>query len=114
MPGNVTRLYLHVFDWPADGQLVVDGLLNQPRRAFVLGDTGGRELSVERRRDGLRVRLPASAPDAVDPVIVLDVDGRPSVSPTRPGRPPGPSAEARPTESEGGPLRVETVAGAAA
>jgi len=26
------RLYLHVFDWPADGKLIVPGLSNKPRR----------------------------------------------------------------------------------
>jgi alpha-L-fucosidase len=80
MPGNVTRLYLHVFDWPADGQLVVDGLLNQPRRAFVLGDADEHPLSVDRRHDGLRVRLSVAAPQAIDPVIVVDIDGQPNVA----------------------------------
>jgi alpha-L-fucosidase len=75
LPGNITRLYLHVFDWPADGTLVVSGLLNQPRRAFVLGDAGERALRVERRADGVMVSLPSAAPDAIDSVIVLDIDG---------------------------------------
>ncbi len=80
LPGNATRLYLHVFDWPADGELVVGGLLNQPRRAFVLGDAGERALRVERRADGVAVSLPSIAPDAIDSVIVLDIDGSPTVS----------------------------------
>jgi alpha-L-fucosidase len=80
LPGNVTRLYLHVFDWPADGRLAVGGLLNQPRRAFVLGDAGERPLRLERRADGVAVSLPSAAPDAIDSVIVLDIDGPPNVA----------------------------------
>jgi alpha-L-fucosidase len=84
LPGNVTRLYLHVFDWPADGRLVVAGLENPPRRAFVLGEAGERALPVERRADGLVVSLPAKAPDTIDSVVVLDIDGTPRL--LRPGR----------------------------
>ena len=75
-----TRLYLHVFDWPADGKLVVGGLLNHPRRAFLLGAAGDRALRIERRADGVAVSLPSSAPDAIDSVVVLDVDGPPNVA----------------------------------
>jgi alpha-L-fucosidase len=80
LPGNLTRLYLHVFDWPADGKLAVGRLLNQPRRAFVLGDAGERALQIERRADGMVVSLPAAAPNAIDSVIVLDIDGPPNVA----------------------------------
>ena len=84
LPGNVTRLYLHVFDWPADGTLVVSGLMNQPRRAFVLGETGERPLRIDRRADGVALSVPVAAPDAIDSVIVLDIDGPPSVAGYRP------------------------------
>jgi alpha-L-fucosidase len=80
LPGNVTRLYLHVFDWPADGRLVVGGLLNQPRHAFVLGEAGERALPVERRPDGVAVSLPAKPPDTIDSVVVLDIEGPPNVT----------------------------------
>ena len=83
LSGNVIRLYLHVFDWPADGRLVVDGLLNEPRRAFVLGEAGARPLPVERRADGLTISVPAKAPDAIDSVVVLDIEGPPRVAERR-------------------------------
>ena len=69
-----------MFDWPADGRLVVGGLLNRPKRAFVLGEAGERQLPVERRTDGLVVSLPATAPDTIDSVVVLDIDGPPRVA----------------------------------
>jgi alpha-L-fucosidase len=84
LPGNVTRLYLHVFDWPSDGRLVVSGLQNRPRDAFVLGAAGNGRLRVEREAEGLVVSLAASAPDTIDSVVVLDIDGPPRV--TRPSK----------------------------
>ena len=32
------KLYLHVFDWPKDGELVVPGLKNQVTKAYLLAD----------------------------------------------------------------------------
>ena len=34
--GNRTVLYLHVFDWPADGDLLVPGLKTKVKNAFFL------------------------------------------------------------------------------
>ncbi|MBM3310627.1 MAG: hypothetical protein FJY80_03865 [Candidatus Aminicenantes bacterium] len=82
------RLYLHVFDWPADGTLVVPGILNDPRRAYLLADRGNR-LDVTRAEDALLIRLPAQAPDPVDSVVVLDVKGDLDIA-----DPPAISAEA--------------------
>ena len=78
--GGLTRLYLHVFDWPANGKLVVPGLLNDPRGAFLLADASRRPLPVERQGDDLAVSLPRVAPDAIDTVVALDIAGRPDVT----------------------------------
>ena len=80
MPDAMTRLYLHVFDWPKDGRLVVDGLLSEPTSAFLLGDPSHAPLRTGRDRDMLVVTLPAAAPDAVDTVVVVDVKGKPDVA----------------------------------
>jgi alpha-L-fucosidase len=75
-----TRLYLHVFDWPVDGKLVVPGIFNRPRQAFLLSDSRRTALNVARLEDSLVIGAPSAAPDAVDSVVVLDVDGKPDVS----------------------------------
>jgi alpha-L-fucosidase len=72
-----TTLYLHVFDWPADGKLVVPGLKNAVRTAKMLD--GGKALKVVSGEAGPVVQLPASAPDADASVVVLAIDGRPRV-----------------------------------
>ncbi len=49
LPDGSTRLYLHVFDWPAKGRIVLDGLLNQPRSAYLLRDGKGLEFLATQR-----------------------------------------------------------------
>ncbi len=75
-----TRLYLHVFNWPQDGRLVVPGIFNKPKTAYLLADSGKKALNVARKEDALTITLPAAAPDPVDSVVVLDVAGKPDVS----------------------------------
>lgn len=65
-----TRLYLHVFAWPADGKLVVPGLSDKPERAFLLA--GGQPLDTAVAGGQLVVRVPATAPDPIATVIALD------------------------------------------
>lgn len=80
-PGT-TRLYLHVFAWPDGGELVVPGLYNRPRRAFLLSDRGT-ALGVSGAGEGgsdVRIQLPRSCPDPIDSVIVLDIEGEPDVA----------------------------------
>jgi len=71
--GGRTRLYLHVFDWPADGTLVLPGVPQKPLGARLL--EGGKELSATARDGGIAVALPAQAPDPIATVVVLDVEG---------------------------------------
>jgi len=70
-----TRLYLHVFNWPADGKLVLPGLYNKPRKAFLLADPKQAALNAARREDSLVIGIPAASPDPSDAVVVLDVAG---------------------------------------
>jgi alpha-L-fucosidase len=74
-----TRLYLHVFDWPADQKLVIAGLGNKPIRAFLLSDPSQEELPITVEPGGLNIQVPAQSPDAVNTVIVVDIEGNPAV-----------------------------------
>jgi len=80
------KLYLNVFNWPADGNLVVPMrgtakkvyLLSAPKVALKFAATPA----------GLRVQVPATAPDAISSVVVLEGVG--TVDPL----PPPPIAQA--------------------
>ena len=67
-------LYLHVFNWPAKGHLVVGGLQGEVRSAYLLADSKHKPLTTARVNPlDLAVQLPASAPDPVDTVVVLEM-----------------------------------------
>src|SRR5204863_3882838 len=60
-------LYLHVFNWPSDGKLVVGGLKSNVASAYLLCDGSKSALKVERLNDlDLAIGIPTLAPDAVD------------------------------------------------
>ncbi len=76
--GRKTRFYLHVFDWPTDGQLILPGIGNRPGQAWLLSDRGER-IPVERVDSDLHLSLPARMPDEDCSVVVLEVKGEPIV-----------------------------------
>ncbi|HTP88048.1 MAG TPA: alpha-L-fucosidase [Bryobacteraceae bacterium] len=70
--GNV--VYLHVFQWPADGKLHVPGLRNLIHSARLLADPAV-ALPVTRDDNEIVISLPKDAPDDVASVVELTLDG---------------------------------------
>ncbi len=79
LPGG-TRLYLHVFDWPASGQLIIPGIFNRPDKAWLLADRNAADLKVVRQEDALSITVPRIPPDPVNSVVVLDLVGKADVN----------------------------------
>jgi alpha-L-fucosidase len=71
--GDKTILYLSVFNWPANGKLVVPGLQNTVLSAKLLAD--GTALQSQAGKDGLEINIPANAPDPIASVIKVEVKG---------------------------------------
>jgi len=67
-------LYLHVFDWPADGKLVVPGLRNEVRSAWLLATD--KTLKTTATEQGVVIDVPAEPLDPIDTVVVLEVKGK--------------------------------------
>ncbi len=67
------KLYLHVFDWPKDGKLVVP-MTGKVTKASLLADRD-RALEVSRSENGVTIQVPEKAPDAIDSVVVAEIDG---------------------------------------
>ena len=74
-----TRLYLHIFDWPKTGKLSVPNLVNEPLKAFLLGDASETPLVMIKKSGGIEISLPEKAPDSINTVVVLDIKGKPQV-----------------------------------
>ncbi|HET9571675.1 MAG TPA: alpha-L-fucosidase [Bacteroidales bacterium] len=69
-----TFLYLSVFNWPANGKLVVPGLKNSVSSAKLLSNNS--KLKTAQTKDGLTINVPSKAPDAIASVIKLEVRGK--------------------------------------
>ncbi|MFC1500419.1 alpha-L-fucosidase [Candidatus Zixiibacteriota bacterium] len=76
--GRKSRLYLHVFDRPDDGRIILPGIGNRPGKAWLQADRGDR-IPVERVDTDLSLSLPVGMPDADCTVVVLEVKGAPIV-----------------------------------
>jgi alpha-L-fucosidase len=72
--GN-TRLYLHVFNWPDDGQLIVPGIYNKPLQSYLLSDKNKHPLDFKKKGNAIAITVPSTAPDGINSVVVLDVAG---------------------------------------
>lgn len=78
--GNNTRLYLHVFNWPQDGKLVLPGILNKPVQAYILSDKRRNLLAATRDEDAIIIHVPSKPLNEVNTVIVLDIEGKEDVT----------------------------------
>ena len=72
-----TRLYLHVFDWPADGKLTVPVAADSSANAFLVA--GRKKLAVTASERGTAIAVGNDAPDKIATVVVLEINGPPKV-----------------------------------
>ena len=69
-----SKLYLHVFDWPTNGNLEVTGITKGINKAYLLADKKRAKLSVRRKSvDKIVVGVPSNAPDKINTVVVLEI-----------------------------------------
>jgi len=69
-----TRLYLHVFSWPADGKLYVGGLNGPTGNIYLLSDVRKTLLKSSLAGKDLIINIPLRAPDTANTVIVVEVE----------------------------------------
>jgi alpha-L-fucosidase len=92
---NGAILYLHVFNWPVDGTLVIPGLKNKVKQAYLLANrktetnpvsavlsglfrlfAGQQNLKTQTVDGDVKVYLPKEPLDAIDTVVVLTIEGK--------------------------------------
>ncbi|MCE5238212.1 alpha-L-fucosidase [bacterium] len=82
--GRVTtkgdKLYVHVFEWPADLTVRLPNLGNVVKKAYLL-EQGKPALEAVRDGADWLIKLPKKAPDKVASVLVVQLDGAPQVEP---------------------------------
>ncbi len=106
-----TTLYLHVYDWPVDGKLLVPGLKNRVLGASLLH--GGMKLATASSESGVVVSLPAKPTDPYSSTVVLRIAGKPVVeNPVQQQNADGSLLlQADNAELVGNQIQVENVAG---
>ena len=66
------RVFLHIFNWPENGKLVIDSF---PATVRKVSDFDGDSLAFTFNSGNLEISLPAKSPDPDVSVLVVDVDG---------------------------------------
>lgn len=109
LPDGNTRLYLHVFDWPADKRLELTGVSNDVLRAAPLADPS-KVVATTRENGKLVLSLPDVSPSPHATVITLDLAGAPNIQPIaiRPGVDGVLVLNAEDAKLDGTTLRLET------
>ncbi len=77
-PDGTTTLYLHVWDWPADGKILLPTLQTSPSAACA--PASGAEVSFEATPDGVVLQLSPSAPDPDVSIIRVELPSAPVVT----------------------------------
>ena len=81
---KANKIYLHVFDWPRDGKLVVGGLKTDVSAAYLLADAKQKSLRTRRFNDSdITIQVPATTIDKADTVIVLELKSEIQADPVR-------------------------------
>jgi len=75
---GTTRMYLHIYDWPEDGKIILDNLYRRPIQAYAMRSVPRKNFDVRIGSSGpssyIEIILNGQAWDTDDSVIVLDVD----------------------------------------
>lgn len=77
-----TILYLHVWNWPADGRLVLPGLKNQVTNVYLLKPEMLSERSSMKHAsdsDGVIITLPKNPPDPISSTVAVEIQGSPDI-----------------------------------
>jgi len=77
------KLYLHVFNYPANGKLYVGGLKSAFSKIYLLAGSK-KQLSAKRSNEkDIVIELPAEAQDTANTVIVVELKGKPATDSVR-------------------------------
>ncbi len=67
-------VYLHVFNWPSDGNLRVPAWGKTVKRVYLLSNHS-RNLSFDQKADCITIQVPQTAPDPIATVVVVETSG---------------------------------------
>jgi len=71
---GMTKLYLHVYNWPLNKKLPVTGIKGRPLRAYLLADKQKSAIPFSKNEVFTSLELPEKQPDPFVSVVVLEYD----------------------------------------
>jgi alpha-L-fucosidase len=74
---SITKLYLHVFNWPLNKKLYLTGISANPEKIYLLADKQQKPLSYKHTGVFTQIDLPAMEPDPYISVVVVEYDQYP-------------------------------------
>ncbi|MEO5562344.1 MAG: alpha-L-fucosidase, partial [Chitinophagaceae bacterium] len=74
------KLFLHVFDYPANGNLAIP-MSNKINKAYLLADPK-KSLVIKKEKTRSVIKLPAKVPDTLNTVVVVEFIGEPIIAPS--------------------------------
>lgn len=80
LKGNT--LYLHVFEWPENGELILGGANGEVSKAYLLSNKN-MKLKVKRIGLDLKIEVPKISPDTIDAVLAVEFNSVPVGNPAR-------------------------------
>lgn len=70
------KLYLHVFNWPDDQKLFVEGMKGGiTQKVYLLSDPDKTPLDFEAKERSVTISVPTEAPDKICSIVVLEYEG---------------------------------------
>ncbi|PXV66291.1 alpha-L-fucosidase [Dysgonomonas alginatilytica] len=76
--------YLHIYNWPKDGKLIVGGLTSDIDKAWIVGEANKSDLKIGRLNDkDIKIALPVAAPDTINTVVALTLKNKKTAYPVR-------------------------------
>jgi alpha-L-fucosidase len=81
IPDDTHRLYLHVFDWPRDGKLLIPGLKSTPSSCYLIDGINNQPIQFNQSQGELLLTgLPKEPVHPAATVIVINIDQAPKVN----------------------------------
>jgi alpha-L-fucosidase len=78
--GPNTILYLHIFDWPADGKLLLPGLQSPIQKAYLLADPKKTPIAATASAHGVILDVPTKGTSDISTTVVAVLKGKPAVA----------------------------------
>lgn len=70
------KLFVHVFSWPVDRQMIIPSISNSINKIYLMNDPT-KLLKYTKSKGNINISTPINAPDSINSVIVIDVSGVP-------------------------------------